>query len=173
MSIRRTTVTLHSAHPLDAPVIDFLSAYGPRRRPARIRQLVAAGLEREVPRMPLTNTASLADAPFRVELRLDSDQPEDRPLIAALDRVHPALVSEWLRDRLAAGLLGVDIELGSLPAPKGPGQIHTSASLLAAAAPLASQQPSKVVLRGQAAPAEEDSIEAAPRRRADLKGLFS
>jgi hypothetical protein len=133
----RHQLQLRPFHPHEALLIVDLGGRPTGRRAARIRELLHMGLNRQPP--PVTWTTKPADSettvlPLRVALLIHERDPSDAPLWQSLAEVHPDLVSEYLRERLAAGLLGRDTCETELPSP---GPVATFASSKIASPPKA------------------------------------
>lgn len=115
----RYTLTLRRRLPNEALLIEDLEARASGRRAQRIRALLTLGLDRDPPPNAFGHRgAAQADAgTLRVTVLIHEAEPEDAPLRAALAQVGQLNRQEWLRDRLAAGLCGVDVPLDVGRAP--------------------------------------------------------
>lgn len=114
-------------------MIAELMALPMRRRADRVRELLARGAFREIPQVPYTSGHARNDAPLapvRLGIYLYPTAPGDAAVLADVELVHPKLVSEFLRDRLIAGLLGqlqtLDLEIDT---------VATSTATMASAEP--------------------------------------
>jgi len=116
---RRYTLTLRRRLPNEALLIEDLGARAFGRRAQRIRALLLLGLDRDPPLNVLDNrgTAQAETETLRVTVLIHEIDPEDAVLRDAFAQVGPLNRQEWLRDRLAAGLSGVDV-------PLDVGQVH-------------------------------------------------
>lgn len=115
---KRYLAPLRHEHPHEAALITELMVLPMRRRADRVRELMARGAFRDVPPVPYTSGHARGDihlTPVRLGIYLYPTAPGDAAVLADIELVHPKLVSEFLRDRLIAGLLGklqpVDIEI--------------------------------------------------------------
>ena len=110
---RRYTLTLRRRLPNEALLIEDLGARASGRRAQRIRALLLLGLDRDPPPNAFGHgaAAQAETGTLRVTVLIREIEPEDAVLRAALAQVGPLNVQEWLRDRLAAGLCGVDVPL--------------------------------------------------------------
>ena len=110
---RRYTLTLRRRLPNEALLIEDLEARACGRRAQRIRALLQLGLDRDPPPNVLANggTAREETGTLRITVLIHEVAPEDAVLRAAFAQVRPHNCQDWLRDRLAAGLCGVDVPL--------------------------------------------------------------
>lgn len=115
---RRYTLTLRHRLPNEHLLIEDLGPRASGRRAQRIRVLLLLGLDRDPPPNALgqRGAARAETGTLRVTVLIHEVDPEDAVLRAALAQVGPLNRQEWLRDRLAAGLCGVDIPLDVGPA---------------------------------------------------------
>lgn len=152
---KRFLVPLRHEHPDEAALITELMALPMRRRADRVRELLARGAFREVPQVPYTSGHARNEMllpPMRLGIYLYPTAPTDATLLADVELVHPKLVSEFLRDRLIAGLLGqlqtLDIEIDTVatstksngivsPPPTQPNQSRDTAPAAPQAIPTA------------------------------------
>lgn len=118
---RRYTLTLRRRLPNEHLLIEDLGARASGRRAQRIRALLVLGLDRDPPpnAFGLRGTAQAETGSLRITVLIHEVDPEDDVLRAALAQVGPLNRQEWLRDRLAAGLCGVDVPLDVVRAPQG------------------------------------------------------
>ena len=129
---RRYTLTLRRRLPSERLLIEDLAARASGRRAQRIRTLLLLGLDRDPPPNPLDHggISQAETGTLRVTVLIHEIDPEDAVLRAALAEVGPLNRQEWLRDRLAAGLCGVDVPLDVVqaqrvqpPAPRSSAQV--------------------------------------------------
>lgn len=115
----RYTLTLRRRLPNEALLIEDLGARASGRRAQRIRALLLLGLDRDPPPNVLGNwgTVQAQTETLRVTVLIHEIDPEDAVLRDAFAQVGPLNRQEWLRDRLTAGLSGVDV-------PLDVGQVH-------------------------------------------------
>ena len=116
---RRYTLTLRRRLPNEALLIEDLRARTSGRRAQRIRALLLLGLDRDPPPNVFSNRgiAQAETKTLRITVLIHEIDPEDAGLRDAFAQVGPLNRQEWLRDRLAAGLCGVDV-------PLDVGQVH-------------------------------------------------
>ena len=109
----RYTLTLRRRLPNEALLIEDLEARASGRRAQRIRALLTLGLDRDPPPNALGHGGDpqVETGTLRITVLIHEVDPEDAVLRAALAMVGPQNRQEWLRDRLAAGLCGVDVPL--------------------------------------------------------------
>ena len=133
---RRYTLTLRRRLPNEALLIEDLGARASGRRAQRIRALLLLGLDRDPPPNAFGHgaAAQAETGTLRVTVLIREIEPEDAVLRAALAQVGPLNVQEWLRDRLAAGLCGVDVPPRRRAGPSCP---DTTAALVCTGHPLA------------------------------------
>jgi len=119
---RRYTLTLRRRLPSERLLIEDLGARASGRRAQRIRALLVLGLDRDPPPNALGHggTAQAETGTLRVTVLIHEIDPEDAVLRAAFAQVGPLNRQEWLRDRLAAGLCGVDVPLDVAQADRVP-----------------------------------------------------
>ena len=119
---RRYTLTLRHRLPNERMLIDDLGARASGRRAQRIRTLLFLGLDRDPPPNALGQggISQAETGTLRVTVLIHEIDPEDAVLRAALAQVGPLNRQEWLRDRLAAGLCGVDVPLDVVQAQRVP-----------------------------------------------------
>ena len=117
---RRYTLTLRRRLPSERLLIEDLAARASGRRAQRIRTLLLLGLDRDPPPNALDHggISQAETGTLRVTVLIHEVDPEDAVLRAALAQVGPLNRQEWLRDRLAAGLCGVDVPLDVVPAQR-------------------------------------------------------
>lgn len=110
---RRYTLTLRHRLPNEHLLIEDLGPRASGRRAQRIRALLLLGLDRDPPPNALghRSAARAETGTLRVTVLIHEFDPEDAALRAAIAQVGPLNRQEWLRDRLAAGLRGVDVPL--------------------------------------------------------------
>ncbi len=117
---RRYTLTLRRRLPNEAWLIEDLRARTSGRRAQRIRALLLLGLDRDAPSNDLgkRGTEQAETETLRITVLIHEIDPEDAVLRDAFAQIGPLNRQEWLRDRLAAGLCGVDV-------PFDVGQVHS------------------------------------------------
>ena len=115
---RRYTLTLRHRLPNEHLLIEDLGPRASGRRAQRIRALLVLGLDRDPPPNAFGHrgAARAETGIFRITILIHEVDPEDAVLRAAIAQVGPQNRQEWLRDRLAAGLCGVDVPLDVGPA---------------------------------------------------------
>ena len=114
----RYTLTLRHRLPNEHLLIEDLGARASGRRAQRIRALLLLGLDRDPPPNAFGHGGAVQaeTGTLRVTVLIHEVDSEDAVLRAAFAQVGPLNRQEWLRDRLAAGLCGVDVPLDVGPA---------------------------------------------------------
>ncbi len=118
MKTLRYTLSLRPPYPPEARLIAELSGYPSQRRAQRVRELILIGLNRQAPPVawfdPLARGGPLMKA-MKLVFFVHDVARLDFPIREAISKFHTTLVTDFLREKLIAGLLGhevpIDIEL--------------------------------------------------------------
>lgn len=102
-------LVLRPSHPHEAHLIFDLKKRPKGRRANRVRELALLGLGRAPVPVPWSDWSLAPEVdPLRIAVYVSEKDPEDGPILSALEGVHPGHVSDFFKEILAAGLLGHD-----------------------------------------------------------------
>jgi hypothetical protein len=111
MKSKRYTITLRASHPLERRVIEATEGVPQGLLADRLREFLLASVGRRSPNIPWESASIAQHLPrtVRRQVTLSLTDPKYGAITTVLQLVPPDLATEFLRDRILAGIAGEEV----------------------------------------------------------------